>query len=194
MKDRIVVIVIAFVIFLVLLPLAFYKGTKAEIVIDDKYYPEPIIDLVMINQDNVTINAGMYYYGDLNLDGKINDSDIKYMHSLLNETLTFKDAQKALVDFDMDGEVTEFDLGLLEEYVEKYRDVEYNTYSKELLYCINKEDNSDSCSWKDYNTLNLGNYGDYYAFVKNETDNIITKSEKLVYKKIELQGGLLFDN
>ncbi len=189
MRNKIIIIIFIVLILFTLIFLNMEKNTYAIDNNDSKYYELPIIYSVLFNNDSATITAGMYYYGDLNLDGKIDDIDIKFMNSLLKETLTFSDEQKKLVDFDKNGEITEKDLELLKTYVEQNKDLKYETYGASLLYCINNEDNYNNCNWQNNNIISIEEEREYYAFVKNKNSNSISDSYKFKFEKIMFNYG-----
>ena len=189
MKNKLLIISFIFITSMILLLLFAKKGTEAFEIDNQNYYPTPIIVMVNTYNGKSEIDAGMFYYGDLNLDGVINEDDINFMNSLLKGTLSFTDEQKLLVDFDKDGIATETDLANLKEFVKENNELKYSTYSNNLQYCITKENNSNNCNWLSKNEINLTEELTYYAFVKLKDTNKISNSYKFEYQKITFNPG-----
>ena len=58
-----------------------------------------------------------------------------------------------------------------------------------MLYCITKDDNSNSCKWLSKNEITLFEETTYYAYVKLKNTNKISKPYKFEYKKIIYNYG-----
>lgn len=131
-----------------------------------KVYKEPIVFLTNTDGTVVTVSAGIFRYGDINLDGVIDSKDIDYMELMINSKMTFLEGQKKLADFNMDGVVNSEDLKQLKRHLENNKVVKYNTKSKRLSYCVNTKYDSADCKWQKSNSFELSKDTEYYAFAK----------------------------
>lgn len=137
-------------------------------------YQVPLINDISTGDKEVIITGGNYVYGDVNQDGFINKLDILAIEFIIKGDLISTESQKRLGDFNKDNKVDEKDKELLNDYLDKNTEYKYE-YNIDLSYCINKEDNEDTCNWQESNYFKDINfdYEYYYMFVKNTKTNVV---------------------
>ena len=180
-----IILGVTFVLFLI--GFSVFKSTQAKTdsYVDEDLYDKPIIAIVATGTDNVTISAGMYRYGDITQDGKLNSMDVDFVELLIGEKLKFTDSQKLLADFNRDGIVDTIDLNMLKDYVLDHGEVKYDMNEDSLQYCAIDNDNSDNCVWYDNKTIEIHDEKLYYAFVKNKDTGKISSDYKFFFSIIK---------
>ena len=159
-----------------------YKYNKR--INDDNLYGLPSIALVTMSDENITIKAGMYHYGDINQDEIINRRDLEFIKLLIDSKQVFTDDQKKLADYDKNGIVNETDIESVRKYLNNREEVKYNAESYRLLYCISKKANYNNCEWQDSNEFILDGGTDYYAFVTLRNNlNVVSNYYKITLMK-----------
>lgn len=145
-------------------------------------YEKVMIKSVSAANDLVIIKAGMYEYGDVNLDGLIDNSDVEILKDMVTSKNIYSKEQTALADVNKDAKLNDKDLSLLSKFIEKNTSVKYDTKNTSLEYCISKSNNSSNCIWQMDKKLNVSKEGKYYLFVRRENKNNI--SEPFEYEHV----------
>lgn len=151
------------------------KKIIGETDITKKSYGYPIISLLIYNSKKVNVEAGYYRYGDVNLDGSVDEKDIAEINHIINSLIHYSDSQKKLADVDENGKVNNDDIKLFEKYLVKNGPAKYNLNTATLEYCVSTENESNNCNWKNNNIIMLDKKQDYYFFVRQKDSNLISE-------------------
>ena len=171
MKKLIVIILIVLLIgslFFVL------KGSNKNVV--GTKYEYPLLESVSYKNGEFLINAGNYLYGDITEDGIINELDLMAIDLIITDNFKYSDGQKILADLNLDNVVDNKDKKLLSKYIENNKVSEYDYYSN-LMYCINKDDDINTCEYQESNYFYNVDFSIeyYYITIKNiETNKVNT--------------------
>jgi hypothetical protein len=169
------------IIILLIIFILFITQNKNKSLLDT-YYDNPIVSIILISNNKISVNAGLYRYGDINLDSKINNDDVSTINQIINNKLTISDLQKSLIDLNQDNTINDLDINLLNNYL-KNKDIHYDNKQSSLKYCISLTDSASNCTWQDSNEFTLNEETQYYIFVKY--NNKISESYKYNYEIIE---------
>lgn len=165
MKINKLLSIVLILITLILIIYFIFKTTKSD-VNDIDICDRPVVSLVIIGNDYVTIRAGIYAYGDIVQDGVINDNDVKFLDLLLNSKLSFSDSQKLLADLNHDDVVDSKDLEMLKNLIKNGGEIKYDIQSNLLEYGISTMEDGNDCNWQSNNKIEGIAEGEYYAFVR----------------------------
>ena len=141
-----------------------------------KSYGYPCISLVSYSLNTISVDAGIYRFGDVTQDGIIDKKDADAIKVMISFNDAFTKDQIKLADIDEDGKITNTDLKLFNIYLEKNPKVKYDTNSKYLTYCLTKTNDSSTCNWQDSSSFKITQQEDYYVFVMNKTNNVVSTS------------------
>lgn len=147
------------------------------------YYEVPNISLIKISHTNVTVEAGYYRYGDVDKSGTIDKYDIDGLKQYISGGIVFDDVSQALADVNDDKVVNQTDLTILEKYVLSVDTEKYNSKNNLLDYCISKNNDSNQCVWVSSNVFEMKEYTNYYAFVKDKKNNIVSNVKEFVFEE-----------
>ena len=147
------------------------------------YYEVPNISLIKISHANVTVEAGYYRYGDVDKSGTIDKYDIDGLKQYISGGIVFDDVSQALADVNDDKVVNQTDLTILEKYVLSVDTEKYNSKNNLLDYCISKNNDSNQCVWVSSNVFEMKEYTNYYAFVKDKKNNIVSNVKEFVFEE-----------
>ena len=59
----------------------------------------------------------------------------------------------------------------------------YNSKNNLLDYCISKNNDSNQCVWVSSNVFEMKEYTNYYAFVKDKKNNIVSNVKEFVFEE-----------
>lgn len=186
MKKKIIIcviiLVLAIAVVLIMLSKANIKGTDKKMIgetdITKKSYGYPIISLLTYNNKKIKIEAGYYRYGDVNLDGVVDDQDIEEIDTMINTQLSYTKEQRLLADVDESGKVNSKDISVFKTYFKKNGAVKYDLRKDTLEYCLTTANNSSTCVWKKTNEFEASEIRDYYGFVRQKNTLVISESQK----------------
>ena len=147
------------------------------------YYEVPNISLIKISHTNVTVEAGYYRYGDVDKSGTIDKYDVEGLKQYISGGIVFDDVSQALADVNDDKVVNQTDLTILEKYVLSVDTEKYNSKNNLLDYCISKNNDSNQCVWVSSNVFEMKEYTNYYAFVKDKKNNIVSNVKEFVFEE-----------
>lgn len=143
-------------------------------------YGYPLIKVVYYNSTKVTIEAGIYRFGDINQDGVVGQQDLDVLRIMIgNDNVGFNDGQIKLADVNEDDFINEDDIELFAHYLKNNGEVKYSVNSDLLAYCIASINDNNSCSWQQNSSFNLGEFKDYFVFVKQINNNRISDGMRL---------------
>lgn len=159
------------------------KNIIGEEDITKKSYGYPLIKLASYNIKEIEVDAGIYRFGDIDQDGIVGQEDLTALKIMIqNNNIGFTKGQIDLADVNEDGNIDNQDIELFINYLNKNGDVKYSIHSDLLLYCFNKTNNSDTCTWQQESKYVSKDIRDYYIFVKQTNNNRISDSMKLEMK------------
>ena len=197
MKKKIIICVII-VVFVIAFALIIFsktstKGTDKKIIgetdITKKSYGYPVISLLTYNNKKIKIEAGYYRYGDVNLDGVVDDQDIEEIDAMINTQLSYTKEQKLLADVDESGKVNSKDISVFKTYFKKNGAVKYDLRKDTLEYCLTTINNSSTCVWKKTNEFPTPEVRDYYGFVRQKNTSVISESQKFSKSGIGIEDA-----
>ena len=145
--------------------------------ITKRTYGYPCISLLSYNSSKIKVSGGIYRFGDVNQDSKINNEDGEAIKVMISYSDAFTSEQKKLADIDENGIITQNDLNMFNDYLKKNGVVTYDIGTKYLQYCAVESNNSRNCKWQDSSTLKISKNKNYYVFVRNKTNNIVSESK-----------------
>ena len=157
------------------------RNAIGETDITKKSYGYPIISLLGYNSNKLTVEAGYYRFGDVNLDSVVNEADIDDIKLIINSELYYSEGQKLLADVDENGKVDKDDITRFQEYYKKNGPVKYDLHKETLEYCVTKTNNSSTCNWVQSNIFTLTEKTDYYVFARQK--NTLVESEVSIFEK-----------
>ena len=146
---------------------------------------EPIVSLLESYGNMLEVEAGIYYYGDVNFDGIINDSDIQAIDMIIASSISFDETELASADLNHDNKIDSKDKKILQNYLDDVGEYKYNPNESKILYCISKVNESDNCTWIENNSFDLIDETTYYIFVKDSDTNIISKYQQYIYENFD---------
>lgn len=190
MKKKHTIIILVIVI--ILLIIFFYSSNsnhnKVESQIINEYCDYPMVSLLSTAANNLIITAGLYRYGDVNQDGKINNEDVASVTQALESSLELSEDQVKLADLDEDKMITKEDLEILKYFIKNNPDLSYSIETN-LEYCLNEIDDSSNCLWQEKNEFILDHDSNYYIFIKS--NDIISKSYNYNYHAINYDDYII---
>jgi len=158
--------------------------------ITKKSYGYPLISLLSYNQGVIKVDAGIYRYGDVDQNGKIDSDDVTALEVMIQtQTVGFSKGQIKLADIDEDGNVAEEDLKQLRQYVKAGGELEYSISSTLLEYCFSTTNDSSGCYWQDSSDFKISKGKDYYVFVKQSNNGRI--SDSMLFSKATINDNLI---
>lgn len=158
------------------------KNIIGELDITKTSYGYPLIYLLSYNAGVLSIDAGIYRFGDIDQDGIVGSSDIDALKIMIEAgKVGFTDGQIKLADVNEDGSINNGDIKLFEQYLKKNGNVKYSVNSNLLLYCITTVNDNNTCSWQKKSTFNIVKGKNYYVFVKQSNNGRI--SDSMLFKK-----------
>ncbi len=161
------------------------KNAIGETDITKKTYGFPIISLLNYNGGKLTVEAGYYRYGDVNLDAVVDENDISDIDLIINSELYYSNGQKLLADVDESGKVDNDDIITFKKYLEVNGPVKYDLHRETLEYCVTKTNNSKTCSWTKDSVFTLTEKRDYYVFVRQK--DTLVESEVSIFEKESME-------
>ena len=159
----------------------FNKNAIGETDITKKTYGYPIISLLGYNSKQLTVEAGYYRFGDVNLDAVVDKNDIEEIKLIIDSKMYFSNGQKLLADVDESGSVDEDDITRFNEYLKENGPVNYDLHTETLEYCVVKVNDSSNCNWTKSNVFDLTEKVDYYVYVRQKNTQI--ESESTIFEK-----------
>ena len=186
-KNKLIVVVICIILLITSITFVFMNKNDNEIKssnknaigvtdITKKTYGYPCISLVIYSLNRIEVNAGIYRYGDVTQDGVIDGEDSKAIERMIDYSNAFTADQIKLGDIDENGKITKNDVDMFNKYLKKNKEVKYDINLNKLKYCMTKTNNSSNCEWKDSKEFDIPEKSNYYIFVKNKTNNIVSSS------------------
>lgn len=193
-KKNIIIISIIVTILTVLIAVnrLNFRQNKIESKIINKYHNFPMISLLSTASNNLIVTSGLYKYGDITQDGKINEEDRNQMSLALDYKIQLSEDQIALGDLDGDKTITSTDLNILKEFIKKNPNTSYSS-KVTLEYCLSEDDSSNYCKWQDKNEFVLNHDGNYYVFIKQKDNSKISKSYNYNYRAINYDEYIIDD-
>ena len=186
MKNKKLIIILA-VIGLIVISVIIFLLIRNGVVIDSnnknaigvtditkRSYGYPCISLVSHNSKKITVDAGLYRFGDVNQDGSVDKDDADAISLIINSNMQFTEDQIKLADIDENGAITTNDLNMFNDYNNKNGTVKYSLNQKVLNYCLTTTKNSKNCKWQASNVFSLTKTGTYYIYTKNKTNNHVS--------------------
>ena len=163
------------------------KNIIGELDITKKSYGYPLITLVYSNDTDLTVDAGIYRFGDIDQDGIIGNNDIDALETMIStDKIGFTKGQTELADVNEDGNVDNQDIELFQKYLAENGEVQYDTNKKLLNYCITDVNDSSNCIWQESENVKIKSQKDYYIFVKqinNDRISDVYKVSKDIFEK-----------
>lgn len=181
-KNKLVIILSIVFICAILVTLLFVFSKNISKI--NEPYQIPTISLLTVSDNKLIINAGMYRYGDINKDGKIDSVDLENIQLIIDSKFSYTDDEKKLADLNNDNIVDNKDFDIMKRYLKNKKITSYDINNDLLLYCVNKEDSVDDCDWSNNFEFVLNEETDYFIYVKNKNSNKISSKLKYTYKKI----------
>lgn len=158
------------------------KNIIGELDITKTSYGYPLIYLLSYNSGVLSVDAGIYRFGDIDQDGIVGSSDIDALKIMIEAgKVGFTDGQIKLADVNEDGSINNNDIKLFEQYLKKNGNVKYSVNANLLLYCITTVNDNNTCSWQKKSTFNIAKGKNYYVFVKQSNNGRI--SDSMLFKK-----------
>lgn len=150
--------------------------------ITKKSYGYPLIHLLSYNDNELSIDAGIYRFGDIDQDGIVGENDIEALKIMIDtDKIGFTDGQIKLADVNEDGVISDDDVKMFEQYLKNNKEVKYSVNSEMLSYCISAVNDNTTCSWQKSYKFNIEKGKDYYVFVKQNNNGRI--SDVMLFEK-----------
>ena len=143
--------------------------------ITKKSYGYPVISLLSFNSNKITVEAGYFRFGDVNLDGVVDEKDIEDINLILNSSIFFSQSQRNLADVDESGKIDEADIKLFEKYLKTNGKTEYDLNTNTLEYCVVTDNDSSNCIWQSNKIFELKEKKKYYFFAKQKNTGVISE-------------------
>lgn len=160
------------------------KNIIGELDASKKSYGHPYVKLVYCDNLTITIDGGIYRFGDIDQDGMIGYSDFETLKDMITvNNYNYTKNKKRLADVNEDGIIDNNDLRLLNNYLKKNKEVEYDAHEELLMYCLSEVSDSNNCIWQESPNFKISIKKDYYAFVKHKQNGNVSES-MLVSKNI----------
>lgn len=137
-------------------------------------------------KDPSTDNDKLQFYGDINRDGKIDESDLQLVQDYIDGKITFDDIQKILADVNHDGVIDELDLLYISNYITK----DGNTGDTGNIYYIDESNNVINIdTTPDQLKIEIGE-GKIYEDIEDKILNIFNTYDMKLrsYETLYLQG------
>lgn len=151
-------------------------------------YGYPLIHLLSYNNGVLSIDAGIYRFGDIDQDGVVGTNDIDALKIMIDtEQIGFSDGQIKLADVNEDGSINNNDVVLFERYLKNNGEVKYSVSSELLSYCVTSINDNTTCSWQKRAGFNIEKGKNYYVFVKQVNNSRI--SEGMLFNKTATEEG-----
>lgn len=187
MKNKKIMILIIMIIIGIIVVVKFASSnitTKTNKNIS-RYYDLPLISLVTEDYRKAAVSAGYYRYGDIIIDGIIDQYDVGILKDYLNNNIKLDEKSIILADINGDGKVTKTDLDILTKFYDNSGVLTYDVKNSDLLYCLSKTKTSKKCKWQDNNIFEMKDDGTYYIYVKDKKTDKISSVQKYKYKYVE---------
>lgn len=145
-------------------------------------YGYPLINLLYYNDNTLSVEAGIYRFGDIDQDGVVGTNDIDALKIMIStDKVGFTNGQVKLADVNEDSIINNSDVELFNQYLNNNGNVEYSISSNLLSYCITLKKDSSTCTWQNSSKFKVTEKKDYYVFVKQNSNNRI--SEAMLFSK-----------
>jgi len=129
------------------------------------------ISYIYRNYENIDVDAGIYKYGDITEDGKIDIEDLDALDNILHSKLFYNNMQRLLSDVNHDNLIDKKDYAELIKMVKNSKT--YDLQKDKLLYCVISDIDYNNCDWQKSSNFILNEEKTYYFYVKNiENDNV----------------------
>ena len=181
-KTLIVIIVITSILLVIGLVLYKPKEKKTNKKVVGNLYNIPVISKVTNEDDYINIYASHFMYGDINLDHAIDKYDLELYDIILNNNFLIDDNQIILGDLNSDRKITSDDQKILDEYLEKEKEKNYDDNEK-LLYCATDKSSAANCNWQEDSSLKV--VDDTYIYVKDVSEQVSNVYKYQYVEKIE---------